>query len=123
MLSKTLTESTISHYSAAILETSGKKNCTNMKNETGKSHDILNRMLDQNPEESRKNSKKRAFELFGKKSVSLIIDDTTISKEHSKLIEGVDYVWDSSSGRPVMGLCMETFLLTDGAINLPIDLY
>lgn len=111
----------LSSYSAAILQTVGKKNCKNMGQETKKSHDIFYNHLNDDPQNAKLLSYKWVNKVFGKKHLDLIIDDTTIAKPYSKEIEGADYVWDSSSGKSIIGLSMITCLLTDGEKNLPID--
>ncbi len=50
----------------------------------------------------------------------LILDDTSISKEFSKLIEGVFDVYDSLLGRPKRSLCIVVIAWSNGNITIPI---
>jgi hypothetical protein len=58
---------------------------------------------------------------FGNKKAYLIIDDTLISKQYSRVIEGTSDNYDSSENRTYRSLCVVVGMLTDGTITIPIN--
>lgn len=85
-------------YRLALLSSEGKFSCQkSAKNLENTSHDKLTRFLSDNTEKEEIDIKSLP------KGGSLIYDDTSISKTHSKNIEGVRYVWNSSINKAVRG--------------------
>jgi len=83
------------------------------------SHDRLTRVLTGNW--SGQKLLETAFRLlFAVVGGYLIIDDTVIPKPHSKAIEGMSWVYDSSKKKTVWGYSVVILIWTDGQIRIPI---
>jgi putative transposase len=105
-----------------ILSKSG-KTCSMIASLFGISHDVIYRFLSANEE---------LTVLFPDLMINLvnyfhalkpgwlIIDDTSLSKNFAKFIEGVYWVYNSSLGRPEYGLCIVVIAWSNGDITIPI---
>jgi hypothetical protein len=102
---------------ALLVSTVKRKTCEAIALATGKSGDALLRLLNEGltvMEDLVAIAKK----LFIGKFLYLIIDDTIISKIHSKIIEGTSDNYDSSSRNSYRSLCSITAMISDGKLIL-----
>jgi DDE superfamily endonuclease len=105
---------------ALLVSTAKRKTCEAIALATGKSGDALLRLLNEGltiMEDLIAIAKK----FFIGKILYLIIDDTIISKIHSKIIEGTSDNYDSSSRNSYRSLCSVTAMISDGNIAIPIS--
>ena len=111
------------NYSLGLILTQGKKFCTKIAQTLGLSHDSIYRFLSQT---------NLLVGLFPKLQVNvanycskenpgwLIIDDTTISKLFSKVLEGVAWMYNSSLGRSNKGLCLVVIAWSNDLVTIPL---
>jgi SRSO17 transposase len=96
-----------------------KKTCESLSEVIGISGDTVLRLLDEYA-----TSLEMLIQLarlhFADKKISLVLDDTIISKIYSKYIEGSCDNYDSAKGIKYRSLCSVTAVLTDGRIAMPI---
>ena len=107
-------------YIKAIAVLTTKGTCSALAEMLGNvSHDRLNRVLTGNL--SGQKLLEIAFRLlFSVVGGYLIIDDTTRNKPHSKAIEGLSWVYDSSKKKTVWGYSVVILVWTDGQRSIPI---
>jgi hypothetical protein len=115
----------IPEYSQALLTTESRKTCTNLAKTLNKPHDSLYYPF-RDPIANKEKTQSTLVEIAQKElnlqRIKLIFDDSQITKQYAKDIEGLDVGFDGSTGHAELGLQMITALLTDGNIKLPIDL-
>jgi len=115
---------TIKKYTMGLLRTVGRKTCTNISKAIGLSHDVLYYPFrDATNEKTNLKSCLQgiAKKEFKDKPITLVFDDSQITKRHAREIEGIDLSFDSSIGRAEIGLQMVTALITDGIVKMPVD--
>lgn len=112
----------ISFYSFILMLTeTGKRSFENLGRTVGVSGDTMRRRLPSS-HESIARSHLIAQKLFkGKKHLVLAIDDTTISKMHSKYMEGVAKNYDTKLRRLIPSYKSLSAVITDGKHIVPID--
>lgn len=113
----------VSQYTEALLQTEGRKVCTNMAKTLMISHDFIYRdFLDapESIESIRKNIFLLANEYLSAEKSYLLIDDAKLMKLYSSQIEGVEYGFDGSSGLKCNGITMVNAMLSDNNLNIPI---
>jgi SRSO17 transposase len=88
--------------------------------ETGQGGDALMRSITKHPT-TMHDLIRVARVLFKGKKVSLVLDDTLINKQYSRVIEGTSDNYSSSEGRINRSLCTVVAVLTDGQTSIPID--
>lgn len=107
-------------YSNLIILSTNKKNAQSLAREMNKSGETIRRLLLQQKVDI-DSLIFIAKKLFLGRKIYLVIDDTLISKEYSKLIEGTSDNYDSASGSTFRSLCSIVVMLTDGKYAIPID--
>ena len=107
-------------YIKAVAIFTTKGTCSALSEMLGNtSHDRLTRVLTDNW--SGQKLLEIAFRLlFTVIGGYLIIDDTVIPKPHSKAIEGLSWVYDSSKKKSVLGYSVVILIWTDGQIRIPL---
>ena len=105
---------------ALLVSTAKRKTCESIALATGKSGDALLRLLNEGFA-TIEDLVSIAKKLFIGKVLYLIIDDTIISKIHSKMIQGTSDNYDSSSGNTYRSLCSVTAMISDGYTAIPIS--
>ena len=104
----------------AILVKRGKRTFENMGRMIKTSGDTVRRML-RPGDESLKASQKIAQEMFAKKkTLVLAIDETTIKKSYSTIIQGVFHLFDLKIGQSSKGYKALVAVITDGKHTIPI---
>jgi SRSO17 transposase len=106
-------------YPISLLLSNGKKTAESLSVVSGKSGDTILRMLDDKnvtPEELIN----IAISYFGTDFLDVIIDDSTIEKMYSKLIEGSGDNYDSSQGRMYRSLCTVVAMLSNRRFAIPV---
>lgn len=113
---------TITIYSfLTILTTLGKRSFENMGRLIKRSGDTVGRLLRPGLE-SLEATKKIAQEIFAdKKEVLVIIDETTIKKIYSKLMEGTSWFFDTKIGRSITAYKLIVGAISDGKFTVPIN--
>ena len=112
---------TILLYPFFILKSIGIKSFENIGRSNAKSGKQISRSL---PElhESLKYLEDAAQSVFQKKkSLTLIIDDTLISKKYSREICGTDFFYDTKTNQMVMGIKGLFCAVTDGNLCMPLS--
>lgn len=111
-------------YASSLIITKTKKTCTQLSEAAGVSHDSLYDVLQ---------AHKMLLPVFPKELIKLaqqceqqengylILDDTTIGKRFSTLIEGVVDCYDSSLQQVVRGLSEVVIAWTNGKVTIPLD--
>ena len=106
-----------SRYISFLLNTNGRKTCTQMARENKERHDTVQRDLEQaseHPEYLRQllmqTAIEKAAQMKGKKA--LIVDNTLIRKEHAKNIEGVSFQHTTKNEKKP-GINVTAAVLTD----------
>lgn len=110
----------IQEYSLALISTSGsQKTPNNIANEMGVSQSTVSRFL--NSEININQSLiEEARQFYRNKKVDLIVDDTTVSRRHSRFVEGVSTIIDQTTKSFAKGYKIITAGLTDGRSFMPI---
>src|SRR6202162_3465532 len=111
-------------YAEGLIHTDGKKTCTNLGLTIGKTHDVVQRVLDavaDSPEEIRAHLINSAIEKNKVKKGFLIKDSTVLVKEWAKIMEGVSRQRSGSKIQP--GINMTGFVWTDLEEVAPVDLF
>lgn len=111
-------------YSAGLITTLKRKSCVEMGRRLSVSHDKLNRAL--GLDDDAINNLKSVLLAIVKRWSSLekgwlIVDDTLVAKVFAKLIPGLDYLMDSSTGNYTKGLCVVAIAWTNGSVTIPLD--
>src|SRR5437868_12048976 len=114
------TEQKIIYSSSLLLSIGERKTFEALARSAGISGDSLARYLEKSPATA-KDLVQLAKNLFRKKRVCLIIDDTIILKEYSKNIPGACDNYSSSDRKTYRSLCSVVAVLTDGEITIPVD--
>src|SRR5215475_10375273 len=103
-----------------ILTNVGKRSFENMGRFIKKSGDTIGRIL-RPGQESLDVSKKIAQQIFAnKKELLVIIDETTIKKIHSQLMEGTGWLFDTKIGRSIKAYRLIIGAISDGKFTVPI---
>jgi DDE family transposase len=103
-----------------ILINVGKRSFENMGRFIKKSGDTISRMLRPGGE-SLEASKKIAQQIFAnKKTLIVTIDETTIKKIYSQMMEGTGWLFDTKIGRSINAYKLITASITDGKFTVPI---
>jgi len=112
---------TIAIYSfLTIATTLGKRSFENMGRVIKKSGDTIGRLL-RPGHESLEVSKNIAQQVFrDKKELLLLIDETTIKKIYSKLMEGTGWFFDTKIGRCINAYRLIIGAVSDGKFTIPI---
>lgn len=104
-----------------ILVTIGKRSFENLGKLIKKSGDTIRRLL-RPGSVSLAASKTVAQQIFAnKKEVLVIIDETTIKKTYSKLIEGTSWFFDTKIGRSITAYKLIVGAISDGKFTIPIN--
>ena len=104
-----------------ILTNIGKRSFENMGRLVKKSGDTIGRIL-RPGEESLALSKKVAQQIFAnKKELLVLIDETTIKKIYSQLMEGTSWLFDTKIGRCINAYKLIVGAITDGKFTVPIN--
>lgn len=113
---------TIAIYSfLTIATTLGKRSFENMGRLIKKSGDTVGRLLRPGLK-SLEVSKEIAQQTFkDKKELLLLIDETTIKKIYSKLIEGTSWFFDTKIGRCINAYRLIVGAISDGKFTVPIN--
>jgi len=108
-------------YASLLLLSREEKNFSAIGRTCGKSGQTISRMIDPKKDLiAFLNGKIDSF--FSKdKKITLIIDDTLISKRYAHEIEGTGFFYDSSLRSEQRSFNMRTCVLTDGKKILPLD--
>ena len=111
----------ITSYSVlTMLVNTGKRSFENMGRIVKKSGDTISRML-RPGNESLEVSKKIAQQIFAhKKELLLAIDETTIKKIHSQMMEGTAWLFDTKTSRCISAYKIIVAAITDGKFTVPI---
>ncbi len=112
-----------SNYIIGIIVSNGKKNCVNMANYIGVSHDSLYRFLLKAPFFTSliPGLLVKTVKFFSKRGVGfLILDDTAISKPFASFIQGIDYIYSSSLGKVDKGFSIIVLSWSNGTITIPL---
>lgn len=110
-------------YALGVVLSKEKRWCTKIAEIFGVSHDSIYRYLHTHADIAAQFPELmiRLAEHFDAiKPGWIVIDDTALTKLHAKYMEGVHWVYNSSLGRPEMGLCIVVAIWTDGEIVIPI---
>jgi hypothetical protein len=83
-------------------------------------HDSFNRLLHRQPQNT-ETLWNDVSSLISLKGGYLIVDDSTLDKPHSKVIELVSLHWSGNHHRMVPGISLVTLVWTDGDIAYPVD--
>ncbi len=118
MISKT--ERKLTYSIALLLSNENRKTFEELGRQVNWSGDTISRIVEHNAATAEE-LLQIARNLFGKKRLKLIIDDTLILKLYSKIIPGTSDNYDSSNGKCYRSLCSVVAMLTDGHIAIPID--
>jgi hypothetical protein len=103
-----------------ILTNAGKRSFENMGKLIKKSGDTVGRIL-RPGQESLEASKKIAQQLFAtKKELLVVIDETTIKKIYSQMMEGTGWLFDTKIGRCINAYKLIVASITDGRFTVPI---
>lgn len=103
-----------------ILINAGKRSFENMGRFVKKSGDTIGRIL-RPGQESLDASKKIAQQVFAnKKQILIVIDETTIKKIYSQLMEGTSWLFDTKIGRCINAYKLIVASITDGKFTVPI---
>ena len=103
-----------------ILINIGKRSFENMGRVIKKSGDTISRML-RPGHESLDASKKLAQQIFANKKTLLVaIDETTIKKIYSQMMEGTRWLFDTKIGRCINAYKLIVAAITDGKFTVPI---
>ena len=113
------------NYILSLLLTRGKKNCSSMARELGKTSEkyriyLKKTELQQNLENILYQNAVKMINSNKKNEWYLIVDDTFISKQYSRFIELAAYGWDGCSKRCCVGLSIVVVAITNGNVNLPV---
>ncbi len=113
---------TIATYSfLTILTNIGKRSFENMGKIIKKSGDTISRML-RPGRDSLEQSKKIAQQIFvDKKELLVAIDETTIKKIYSQMMEGAGWFFDTKIGRRINAYKLIIGAITDGKFIVPIN--
>lgn len=103
-----------------ILTNIGKRSFENMGKLIKKSGDTIGRML-RPGQESLEVSKKIAQQIFtGKRELLVVIDETTIKKIYSLMMEGTGWLFDTKIGRSIRAYKLMIAAISDGKFTVPI---
>ena len=98
-------------------------NCASLSALSGRSHDSLTRILNNEKLSWQTLLNNFSLRIFGKlRNGWLVIDDTVISKVFAKKIENLAWVYDSKIGRSIIGLNIVVLIWTNGKLTVPIGL-
>ncbi len=104
-----------------ILTNIGKRSFENMGKLIKKSGDTVNRML-RSGRESLEQSKRIAQQIFAhKKELLVIIDETTIKKIYSQMMDGTCWFFDTKIGRSINAYKLLISAISDGKFTVPIN--
>lgn len=110
-------------YALGLILGKEKRLCTKMAELFGISHDTVYRYLSNHADLAAQFPElmiKLALHFDAIKPGWIVIDDTALTKLYAKYIEGVHWIYNSSLGRPEMGLCIVVAIWTNGDIVVPI---
>lgn len=89
-------------------------------NDNSPSHDAFTRLLQRQPQNTEALwNEVKSF--VNPKSGHLILDDSTLDKQHSQKIELVTHHWSGNHHKVVQGINLITLLWTDGDLSIPVD--
>lgn len=116
-----ITSNNITAYSVlTMLTDAGKHSFENMGRVIKKSGDTVSRMLHPGSE-SLEASKKIALEMFeNEKNVLVLIDESTIKKVYSLLMEGASWLFDTKTNRGMNAYKIIVAAISDGKFTVPI---
>jgi len=98
-------------------------NCVSLSGLSGRSHDNLTRILNNEKLNWQALLNNFSLRIFGKlRGGWLIIDDTIISKTFAKKIENLAWIYDSKIGKSIIGLNIVALIWTNGKTTVPIGL-
>lgn len=104
-----------------ILINTGKRSFENMGKFIKKSGDTISRIL-RPARESLELSKKIAQQIFAdKKELLVVIDETTIKKIYSQMMEGTRWLFDTKIGRRINAYKLIIGAISDGKFTVPIE--
>jgi hypothetical protein len=110
----------VQEYSVALISTSGSQKTPNsIANEIGVSQSTVSRFLSSELDINQ-NLIEEARQFYGNKKVDLIVDDTSVSRRHSRFVEGVSTIIDQTTKSFAKGYKIITAGLTDGRSFMPI---
>lgn len=118
-----LVKGTFVRYALGLVLSKDKRWCTKIAELFGVSHDSIYRYLYNHADLATQFPDlmiKLALHFNSIKPGWIVVDDTALTKLYAKYIEGVHWVYNSSLGRPEMGLCIVVAVWTDGEIVIPI---
>jgi len=112
------------HYAAGLIASNKKKSCVEIARTFSISHDKVNRILKAD-DATIAFIKDELIDLArthsSLKSGNLILDDTLISKIYAKLIEGIDYNFNSATGKSEMSLCAVVLAWSNANVTIPLN--
>lgn len=110
----------VQEYSVALITVSGsQKNPTNIAREAGVDQSTVSRFLNRDLRLDQKLIDE-ARQFYGNKKVELIVDDTTVSRRHSRCVEGISVIIDQTTKSFAKGYKIITAGLTDGKSFMPL---
>ena len=110
-------------YELGLLLSSDRKVITEIAEVLNVSHDKIQRDFNKSSQSIEKEKEElilQAQKTFKRKQVTIIVDDTAISKPYAHDIEGLDVVFDSNKKQCTVGMVAITVILTDGTTHLPV---
>ena len=109
-------------YIQGLLLRIGRANCTNLAKCCDNSHDSFTKLLNTTID-CGSIVATIMFRIFGSiEGGNLIIDETTINKSFSKIIEGCSWIWSNRDSKYVFGYHITLMLWSDGTLTVPLAL-
>jgi hypothetical protein len=105
---------------ALLLSTGERKSFESLGRNIGISGDSVTRLVEHHAA-TKEELLKIVKQVFKKKKVKLIIDDTLINKIYSKKINGACDNYDTSDKKVRRSICAVVAVITDGKIAIPVD--
>lgn len=109
------------HYVKGLLCVFENANCVSLARIAERSHDSLTRVLNNGSVCWQTLLTHFIARTFGKlQGGYLIIDDTVVTKQFAKTIEGLGWVFDSEIKRSILGLTMVLIAWSNGTVTIPL---
>ena len=106
-------------YPLSLLLSTDKKTAESLAKVSNTSGDTMLRLLDKSPISAEKLADV-AMAFFGTNRLKVLLDDTTLAKMYSELIEGTGDNFDASKNQYYRSLCSVVAMVTNGWFALPI---
>jgi putative transposase len=120
---RTTEEKGVLGYVQGLLIRIGRANCVQLAQRTMYSHDRLSRILGATSIDWEAILWKTATRILDTINEGyLIVDETTIDKSWSKVIEGLAWIWSSRDNRHVYGYHITVLIWTNGTVSIPLAL-